>query len=220
MQGASAGRSKWIGIGAGVIAGAAAIGAGLFLLNETRVEKPRYRVIESDGAIEIRDYPAMLVAATTATGTRERALGAGFRRLANYIFAKDRGGADRLAMTAPVLSDRPAGRAEKIAMTAPVLSDGGGQQWRTRFVMPSRYTRDTLPPTGPEVTIEEVPAHRVAAIRFSGIADDAALYAHERQLREWIADRGLTAGRVDYAFYNSPFMPAPFRRNEVLITIG
>jgi len=194
---------------AGGIVGLAAFGAAVYLLRETRVEQPDYTVVERDGAVEIRDYPALLVAETVTNGSRERALGDGFSRLAGYIFGKDRGGSD-------AASDRRDG---KIAMTAPVLSDGGGQEWRTRFVMPDRYTRATLPPTGEHVDIADVPARRVAVIRFSGMADDTELYAHERRLRGWMAERGLAAGATVYAFYNSPFMPGPLRRNEVMIAI-
>lgn len=201
-EAASGKRPPWGLIGAGVVAGAAAVGAGLFLFSETSVEQPRYRLVKRSGAIELRDYPALIVAETKVAAPRERALDEGFQRLARYIFAKDRGGKS------------------KIAMTAPVLSDGGGQEWRTRFVMPHRFTREELPTPADDVRLNDIPARRVAAIRFSGVANDAAIYAHERQLRDWIAAEGLTPGRVDYAFYNSPFMPAPLRRNEVMIEVG
>ena len=48
-----------------------------------------------------------------------------------------------IAMTSPVLQD------QKIAMTSPVLRDTveteDGAAWRTRFVMPAKYTLETLP---------------------------------------------------------------------------
>lgn len=202
--------AKWLG-------GAAALlvaGAAAYYAQERSVEQPDYQTEERDGRFELRRYSALLVAETWATGERAAALNQGFRRLADYIFAKSRGG-ESIAMTAPVLSDR----GEKIAMTAPVLSDAGGWGWRTRFVMPSRFTRETLPPPPEGVAIESVAPRRVAAMRFAGSPDSAVLARREGELRDWIAARGLRGGAVEYAFYNSPFVPGPLRRNEVLIPL-
>lgn len=190
---------KWAMWGAAV-AGVATAGAVAFVVNEKRVEQPPYTIDLQDGPIEVRRYPEMLVAQTEATGPRDAALGTGFGHLADYIFARNRSG-------------------DSIAMTAPVTSERDGASWRTRFVMPAKYRRDTLPPPGPGVTIATVPARRVAAYRFSGTATDAALATAEAELRAWLAKHRLAAGSVTYAFYNSPFMPGPLRRNEVMITI-
>ncbi len=56
------------------------------------VEIARYQVIETDGAIEIRDYPALTAAEVTRSGSRNMAVRSALRALAGYIFAKDRGG--------------------------------------------------------------------------------------------------------------------------------
>ncbi|UZK70825.1 heme-binding protein [Sphingomonas sp. S1-29] len=190
-------RTKWIG---GAAVAAAAIG-GVALLRK-RPETPEYTLVQRDGAIEVRDYPALLVATTVQSGLRETALRQGFRTLADYIFAKSRPG-------------------KKIAMTAPVLADNGDADgWRTRFVMPSRYDRDSLPTPANDVAIETLPPRRVAAIRFNGSPNDAALAAHESELRVWIDDNGHKgAGMVEHAFYDAPFVPGPLRHNEVLIPI-
>lgn len=151
------------------------------------------------------------------TGSREDALNRGFRKLADYIFAKSRGG-EKISMTAPVIQDR-----EKIAMTAPVLQDQAGEQdaWRTRFVMPARYNRETLPQPPNGVGISETPARRVAAIRFSGRADDQAIAYREYELERWMSAHDLqSGGPAEYAFYNSPFIPSFLRRNEILVPLG
>lgn len=197
----------------GAVAGVAAAAYGFFVWREKQTEKPEYFVVEADGAIELRDYPELLVAEAITSGNRADALNSGFRKLARYIFAQDREGED-IAMTAPVLSER-------IAMTAPVLSEAEGPGWRTRFVMPAEYSRETLPAPGPGVEIATVPARRVAAIRFPGKPDDAVLRAKEKQLRAWLQAKGRPAdGQVSYAFYNSPYIPPPMRRNEVLIELS
>jgi DNA gyrase inhibitor GyrI len=190
---------RWLAIG-GVAAVAAS--AYLYARREARAAQPGYRVVERAGAIEIRDYPALLVAQSEDPGDRKSSLDRGFRKLARYIFAKSREG-------------------EKIAMTAPVLHDAAAPgRWRTRFIMPAGYRRDTLPAPAAGVDIADVPARRVAAIRFNGRVDDAALTRREADLRAWLAARGLSGGAAEYAFYNSPFVAAAMRRNEVLIPLA
>lgn len=190
----------------GIVAalGAAAVAAGAFFVwRASRAEEPRYQTVESDGPIEIRKYPALVTAGTEHRGDRQAALNEGFRTLADYIFAKSRPGA-KLPMTAPVLSD----------------TDGDGS-WRTRFIMPAGKARAELPsaPLGVELTSE--PARRVAAIRFSGRADDATLAAKEGALRSWLQLRGLPSeGKATHAFYNAPFLPGALRRNEVMIVLS
>ena len=179
-------------------------GAAAYYLRERRTPEPDYRLVRQDGAFEVRDYPAMVVAEVETIGSRERALGSGFRRLANYIFAKDRAG-EQIAMTAPVLQDRA----------------GGEPAWRTRFVMPEGESEASLPEPAAGVALAAVPARRVAAIRFSGSTDDAALLRGESDLRHWMEEAGLQPiGGFEYAFYNSPFIPAPLRRNEVLVPVS
>ena len=200
---------------AGIVAGVAAAGAAAYVLYEKQATpRPDYQVAEGDGDIELRDYPALLVAETWATGLRADALNTGFETLAAYIFAKRPGAHDdgkRIAMTSPVLSDRDM---EIVDQQAPPRG------WRTRFVMPATYTRETLPPPGDGIEIDEVPARRVAAIRFPGYATDAGLADHEARLREWVVARGLTViGDVEYAYYDSPMIPGPLRRNEVILPV-
>jgi hypothetical protein len=189
-------RIGWIGGGA---AAAIAIGGVAWWL--TRTDTPDHVLVQRDGAIEVRDYLPLKVAQTIVAGTREKALDKGFERLADYIFARK----------------RPGG---KIAMTAPVLSDGAGADgWRTRFLMPE--DAGELPDPQPGVELATIPARRMAAIRFSGNADDAMLAEREADLRAWIEDAGhRVAGPAEHAFYNAPFVPGPLRRNEVLIPLN
>lgn len=193
-----------IALATGLTALAGATGYYLF---ERNSEQPRYRRVDADGNFEVRDYPALLVAETGAQGQRAEALNRGFRNLADYIFAKRRGDGDS---------------GEKIAMTAPVLQDGSaGSQWRTRFVMPAKFDRATLPRPAEGVAISETAPRRVIAIRFSGRADDRLLDAKEAELRAWAAERQLKiTGEPEYAFYNSPFVPPMLRRNEVLLPVA
>lgn len=193
----------------GGVAATAGIAAAVLIWREKQTERAAYSVVVADGAIEVRDYPDLIVAETEDRGARDDALGDGFDTLAGYIFATAR-------------ADDGGERPREIAMTAPVLSDRSeGGAWRTRFVMPRGETRDTLPQPGPGVSIQPLPARRVAAIRFPGVADDALLAANERDLRAWLLHRNyLPAAPAEYAFYDSPFVPGPLRRTEVLIPLA
>jgi hypothetical protein len=176
-------------------------GACWFYARELSTERARYTQAERDGAFSIRRYPTMIVAETMQAGSRSRALNSGFGILADYIFAESRDG-------------------EAIAMTAPVLAEQTGTAWRVRFVMPAKLARDALPQPGPGVTLSELRARTVAAVRFGGRATDELMAGKEAELRHWIAARGLNAsGTAEHAYYNSPFVPGPMRRNEVLLAV-
>lgn len=192
--------ARWIAAGAGLaVAGAAAAYA-----QYRQTEEPDFAVVRTDGDFELRDYPALVVAEVSHAGTRERASGASFRRLAAYIFAQDRPeGGEKIAMTAPVLQDEPR-----------------PGQWRMRFVMPAKHTLETLPPAPADITLTKTPARRMGALRFSGNGSGADLALMEARLREWIAaQRLMPAGEAEFAFYDAPMIPGPLRRNEVLIPV-
>lgn len=192
---------RWIAAGLGI----AAIGAAAVYAQYRNTEEPEFALVRAEGDFELREYPALVVAEVTSSGDRQRASGASFRRLAAYIFAQD----------------RPEG-GESIAMTAPVLQQETGQGgWRMRFVMPAKYTLATLPPAPSDIALTEVPARRMAAVRFSGNGGAADLAAREAQLRKWLAGQGIAPeGEAEYAFYDAPMIPGPLRRNEVLIPVA
>jgi len=193
--------AKWIAAGAGL----AVIGAAAVYAQYRQIEHPVYVLVRADADFELRDYPPLVVAEVSNAGSRERASGASFNRLAAYIFAKDRpAGGDKIAMTAPVLQDE----------TKP-------GEWRMRFVMPAQYTLATLPPAPSDITLTEMPARRMAAIRFSGNGGASDLALMEARLRDWMMSQGLIpAGEAEFAFYDAPMVPGPLRRNEVLIPVA
>lgn len=185
------------------------------------IEKPRYEVVQRIEGIEVREYAPYVVAEVEVTGSREEAGNAGFRLLASYIFGKNRG-ERKIAMTAPVAQQEGA----RIAMTAPVAQQekpgSGPSTWVIQFMMPSEYALDTLPePLDPAVRFREVPARRVAAIRYSGSWSEARYLEKLAGLRAVMEKAGLRAvGEPVWARYDPPFKPWFLRTNEILIEVA
>lgn len=182
----------------------------------SNVEQAKYDVIETHGAIELRDYDPMIVAEVSVRGNRENAIGDGFRLIADYIFGNNIS-SQKVSMTAPVIQQP----SEKIAMTAPVTQQGGEGLWDVQFVMPSDYTMQTLPkPNNPDVILKEIAGKRFAVIRFSGLARANSLAAHTKELEAFILENKLqTVSEPTYAFFNPPWTLPFLRRNEVMIEI-
>lgn len=183
----------------------------------SNVEQAKYTVVESDGAIEIRDYAPMIIAEVEVSGDRTNAIRNGFRIIADYIFGNNIA-SQKVAMTAPVSQQM----SEKIAMTAPVAQQGTASgQWKVHFVMPSAYKIDTLPkPRNKAVKLKEISGKRFAVIRFSGLASQEKLDKEQKNLERFITQHALTPiGQPTYAFYNPPWTLPFFRRNEVMIEI-
>ncbi len=212
------GMKKWIGLGLGAIA----LGGAVAYAQYRDIEVPSHTVVKSQDAFELRDYQPMIVAEVSHSGSRREASSRSFRRLAAYIFGQDRpNGGDKIAMTSPVLQDK-VDQNEKIAMTSPVLQDETQiDEWRMRFVMPSKFTMETLPTPPQDIVLAQVPARRVAAVKFSGYGSARDLADMEAVLTEWIAGQNLIPqGDFEYAFYDAPMVPGPMRRNEVLIEVA
>jgi hypothetical protein len=121
-------------------------------------------------------------------------------------------------MTAPV--GLKAG--EKIAMTTPVNQREQSGEWLITFMMPAGYTLDSLPqPADPRVTLQEVPGRLMAVRRYSGRWTQARYDRQEQRLEKALSDAGIAiVGEPELARYDPPFMPWPFRRNEVLIPVA
>ena len=204
----------------GIAALVGIIGLLIFVYLIQNVEQPDYQVVVQDGDFELRDYPPLVVAEVSDSGSRQQSLSSGFGPLARYIFAKERGG-ERIAMTAPV-QQRALAADEKIAMTAPVTqtpADNG--DWTVQFIMPSEYQLEDLPdPGNAKVRLEQVPARRLAAVRFSGRTNDQAIAEQQQRLESWMRAQDIEPrGEPIYAYYNDPFTPGPLRRNEVLFEV-
>ena len=183
----------------------------------SNVEKPDYKVIQTERNIEIRQYEPMIIAEVEVDGKREDAIREGFRLIADYIFGNNTVQRD-IAMTAPVQQQE----SQKIAMTAPVQQQSTGRSWQISFVMPSKYSMETLPePKNDRVRLKEIMTKKFVVIKFSGINSNENVTEHENQLMNYIeANQIKIIDSPKYAFYNAPWTLPFMRRNEVMIEIN
>ncbi|MEM8843577.1 MAG: heme-binding protein [Pseudomonadota bacterium] len=180
------------------------------------VEQPKYQIISTNKNIEVRQYEPMIIAQVIVNGDRKSAISDGFRVLADYIFGNNNM-SEKIAMTAPVTQQN-----QKISMTAPVGQQRQGDSWTVYFVMPAKFTLDTLPiPANNKIQLIEIPAKEFAVIQFSGRATENDLTLYEDQLKDYILKEALnTISEPIYAFYNPPWTLPILRRNEVMIELA
>lgn len=201
------------------------LGAALFVsaftlfgaMTAMATEEAKYSVVKKEAAFELRDYEAHILAEVVVDGNIEDASNKAFRKLFGYISGKNTT-RTKVAMTAPV-SQAPA--SEKIPMTAPVGQRGVGNKWAVSFMMPANYTMATLPkPDDAEIILRQVPARRVASIRYSGLWSEKRYLEHKAQLEAWIRkNKWSVNGDASWARYDPPFKPWFMRRNEILVPV-
>jgi len=181
------------------------------------IEKAKYTLLEKEDHFEIRQYAPQIVAETFVEGDIKEAGNEGFRRLYAYI-SGDNTKKQSVAMTTPVGQETAS---IKIAMTAPVGQEKKDNQWRVTFIMPGKYTLETLPePNDERVKLVEAPGRLMAVVKYSGTWSEGKYKKNKALLEEFIQRRGLTtAGAAVWARYDPPFMPWFLRRNEVLIPV-
>jgi hypothetical protein len=181
------------------------------------IEEAPYEVVKVEGSFEIRDYAPHILAETLVDGDFDEAGSSAFRRLFSYISGDNRS-QTKIAMTAPVSQQS----GEKIDMTAPVGQQKSGDQWVVSFMMPASYNMETLPaPDDPLVTLRQVPARRMATIRYSGFWNEKNYQKNKTKLDSWVQKEGLSVnGEPIWARYNAPFVPWFMRRNEILLPVS
>ena len=190
----------WGRILAGV-ATVAAAGAAYVYFKQRTAKAPIYEVVLTDGAYEIRRYPALPVLESDQSGSRDRALGTGFGRLAAYMFGEGREG-DELPITMPVLA-------------AP-LGEGG---WRIRFLLP--VNGGDLDPPGEGIAISVVPAREVAVVAAPGKPTDRLFKARASELQRWLQHQKRdAAGPAEQAYYTSPLEPGTQQASELWVPLA
>ncbi|MBP1908245.1 SOUL family heme-binding protein [Methanolobus bombayensis] len=161
-------------------------------------EEVEYRVMyELEEDVEVRKYDELTVISTSANNQNDA-----FSVLASYIFGNNAG-------------------KKKIDMTSPVITSESDNVVNMSFVLPAEYNIDNAPDTeNPEISIQAIPARKVAVIRFSGYAKDEIIEKKRSVLSSQLADNGIvTTGDFFLMQYNPPWVPPTLMRNEVAIEV-
>ncbi len=165
-------------------------------------ESAPYTVARADGKFEVRDYPTMTVVEAPMAKPDSGADGS-FRRLFRFITGSNE-------------------TKEKIAMTTPVFMSGGEQDGTMAFVLPAKLKAGAAPkPTDPTLRVRELPAGRFAVLRFSGWRSTGNELEALGRLREWMRSQQLGGtGAPVFAYFDPPFTPPFWRRNEVMLPLA
>lgn len=209
-------------ISAGVISlllsGCSVFGANVY-------EEPSFQIVATEGKVEIREYPSILVAQTTVEGSEDEMRNTAFRRLFRYITGNN-AGEKSIEMTTPVMEQSASSQGKSIEMTAPVMVqdepvEGEIRKWEMSFVMPKEYSLDNVPkPKDPTVRIKELPARTVAVLTFSGSLDQSNVDENQAILERWIENSKYRAtSRPRTAGYNPPWTLPFLRRNEIHVDV-
>lgn len=206
------------------------------VMGVVREEMPTFTVLAKTATYEVRKYaPSVVVECSYGAGGWGNGNdGSPFGALARYIgvFGEAQNvqgaGAEKIAMTAPVLVTPPA--AEKIAMTAPVLVTAQPDKGHTMaFVLPaSKYSTvaEAPKPTDPRVSLRQLP-ERVQAVRTftwnfrpEAAKSNLALLLADLDKDGWsIVRDGAGEPQWQAAGYNPPFALPFMKRNEVLVAV-
>lgn len=171
---------------------------GLFQ-SDSKTEIQKYQTIKSEKDFEVRYYPPAILASVDMAGSYDQSRNSSFGTLAGYIFG---GNEENM----------------QISMTAPVrMSEAEGTM---SFVMPSRFTMETLPdPKSKRVKLHTSEPQYVAVVSFSGWANDRKISEMKEKLSEWLEIQGLNHNnKFEYLGYNPPYQLTN-RRNEVLVPL-
>jgi hypothetical protein len=179
-------------------------------------EALKYKVLQKNKNFEIRQYQEYLTASVEIDSDFARASGTGFGILSDYILGHN-WSQKRVLIHGPASGQKVEG--EKIGMTNPVLAAAAGRGgYIITFIMPAKFTREILPePFDKRIKISEVAPCKAAVLKFNGNLDEQLIEQQTLELQSWLAHNALASkSGFSFAQYNSPGIPARFRRNEII----
>jgi hypothetical protein len=171
------------------------------IIGQRNIEKYPYVVKNKYKRFEIRRYETTLFTAVKlSTKGYKNSSSKGFSILAGYIFGNNE-------------------RNEKISMTSPV-SMSLEDSMTMMFMVPKKYNKDLLPkPNQSDIEFKEEPAKTIAAISFSGWANDTKIEKYKQELKAALDAEGIKYTNRFYFFgYNAPYEVFN-RKNEVIVEL-
>ena len=165
------------------------------------IESYSYQVVKKYKDFEIRDYEASLFTTVKLSSKGYKNTSRkGFSILAGYIFGDN-------------------DKNKKIAMTSPVamsLEDSVTMM----FMVPREFDKKTLPkPNQSQINFVEEPAKKIAAISFTGWANEEKIAKYQKKLKLILEIENISYTNQFYFFgYNPPYEIFN-RKNEVIVEL-
>ena len=172
-----------------------------FIHIQRNIERYPYVVKKKYTQFEIRSYETTLFTSVRlSTKGYKNSSSKGFSILAGYIFGNNE-------------------RNEKISMTSPV-SMSLEDSMTMMFMVPKKFKKDMLPkPNQTGIEFKQEPAKTLAAIRFSGWANDTKIEKYKQDLKAALDAEGIKYTNQFYFFgYNAPYEVFN-RKNEVIVEL-
>ena len=172
-----------------------------FIHIQRNIERYPYVVKKKYTQFEIRSYETTLFTSVRlSTKGYKNSSSKGFSILAGYIFGNNE-------------------RNEKISMTSPV-SMSLEDSMTMMFMVPKKFKKDMLPkPNQTGIEFKQEPAKTLAAIRFSGWANDTKIEKYKQDLKAALDAEGIEYTNQFYFFgYNAPYEVFN-RKNEVIVEL-
>ena len=172
-----------------------------FIRGQRNIETYSYVVKKKYDRFEIRSYETTLFTSVKlSTKGYKNSASKGFSVLAGYIFGNNE-------------------RNEKISMTTPV-SMSLEDSMTMMFMAPKKFKKDMLPkPNQTGIEFKQEPAKTLAAIWFSGWANDTKIEKYKQNLKAALDAEGIKYTNQFYLFgYNAPYEVFN-RKNEVIVEL-
>lgn len=165
----------------------------------SKYETPDYNIIVKENEFEIREYVDFFIVEYENTDDPE--IQNGFRSLFKYISSDNKDN-------------------EKISMTVPVIQEVTKVNKKMAFVVPSKYGEHTPEPNNPNIEVKKFDNGLFGVIRYSGFSNESKEEKMKKKLEKWILEKGYRE-KSNYmlAFYNPPFVPPMFRKNEIWVRV-
>lgn len=165
----------------------------------SKYESPDYTVVLKDDPFEVRKYIDFFM--VEYDNDQDPEIARGFGSLFSYIS-----------------SDNKAN--EKISMTVPVIEEVTQGKKKMAFVVPGKFGDQIPEPNNPNLSAKKFNEGLFCVIKYSGFSNTNKEAKMQKKLKEWIEINGYKAiSNVMLAFYNAPFTPPMFRRNEVWVRV-
>ncbi|SHF23021.1 SOUL family heme-binding protein [Alkalibacter saccharofermentans] len=163
-------------------------------------ETPDYKLISKENEFEIREYSDFYI--VEYDNKMDQYSDNGFGTLFSYISQDNQDQA-------------------KIKMTIPVFEEVTSKGQKMAFVVPSAHWDKIPKPNNPLLSIKKFEKGSFAVIRYSGTSGKAKEQKMMDNLMAWVDAQGYRKeSNFMLAFYNPPFIPPMFRRNEIMVRVS